>query len=87
LAIQDERSRELAFECLRKFDLVRWGTYISSMRALSDLYLTATEPSVPSAQARTVAAALGMITNRHKLLPIPTREMNLNRKLVQNPGW
>lgn len=87
LAIQDERSRELAFECLRKYDLIRWGTYISSMRALSDLYLTATTPSVPSAQSRTVAAALGMITNRHKLLPIPTREMNLNRLLVQNPGW
>ncbi|MCT1524503.1 RagB/SusD family nutrient uptake outer membrane protein [Sphingobacterium hotanense] len=87
LAIQDERSRELAFEALRKFDLVRWGIYISSMRALSDLYLTAKEPSAPSAQARNVAAALGMITDRHKLLPIPTREMNLNRELKQNPGW
>ncbi|NGM62620.1 RagB/SusD family nutrient uptake outer membrane protein [Sphingobacterium sp. SGG-5] len=87
LAVQDERSRELAFECLRKFDLIRWGIYISSMRALSDLYLTATEPSVPSEQARNVATALGMITSRHKLLPIPTREMNLNRKLVQNSGW
>ncbi len=87
LAVQDERSRELAFECLRKFDLIRWGIYVSSMRALSDLYLTATEPSVPPEQARTVATALGMITSRHKLLPIPTREMNLNRKLVQNSGW
>src|SRR5690606_40669625 len=28
LAIQDERSRELAFEALRKFDLVRWGIYL-----------------------------------------------------------
>lgn len=86
-AIQDERSRELAFECLRKYDLIRWGIYISSMKALSNLYLTSPTPSTPSTQARNVATALGMISDRHKLLPIPTHEMMLNRKLVQNPGW
>ncbi len=83
LVIMDERSRELAFECLRKYDLVRWGTYISSMKALANLYQT----SSASIQAKNVAAALGGISNKHLLFPIPTHEMILNRKLVQNPGW
>lgn len=83
LTIQDERSRELAFEGLRKYDLVRWGIYISSMKSLSNLYLS----SSASTQAKNVATALGMISNKHLLFPIPTHDMMLNRKLVQNPGW
>lgn len=83
LAIQDERSRELAFECLRKYDLVRWGIYVSSMKAMANSYLS----SSASSQAKNVATALGSIDSRHLLFPIPTHEMSLNRKLVQNPGW
>ena len=84
LAIQDERSRELAFECLRKFDLIRWGIYVSSMKSLANLYLTS--PSAAT-QAKNVATALRSIDAKHLLFPIPTHEMMLNKKLVQNKGW
>src|SRR5690606_29838644 len=31
-AIRDERARELCFEGLRKFDLIRWGIFEQAMR-------------------------------------------------------
>ncbi|WP_315816140.1 RagB/SusD family nutrient uptake outer membrane protein [Paraflavitalea speifideaquila] len=34
-AVRDERAVELAGEALRKHDLIRWGTLVSSMKALS----------------------------------------------------
>jgi len=82
-AIQDERSRELAFESLRKFDLIRWGIYIPSMRALSNMY----QNSNASASVKGIASTLGNIDTKHLLFPIPTREMMLNKDMVQNPGW
>src|SRR5690606_25208182 len=34
--IEDERSRELAFECLRKGDLVRWGKFQINMKRIAN---------------------------------------------------
>src|SRR5690606_27886413 len=35
-AIRNERFRELAFETLRKGDLIRWGTYVQTMQRVGD---------------------------------------------------
>ena len=78
--IQDERSRELSTEGLRKADLIRWGIFYTRMKEVLDLAVA----------ARVSANPLRIYQNvlpRHVLLPIPSREMGLNKALVQNPGW
>lgn len=75
--IQEERARELCFEALRKYDLIRWGILIQEMRAVL----------VGLPEGAFYAMAFQNVTQRNLLFPIPTREMSLNRALHQNPGW
>ncbi|QEH41930.1 RagB/SusD family nutrient uptake outer membrane protein [Chitinophaga sp. XS-30] len=80
--LQDERSRELCFEGLRKSDLIRWQKFIEEMRAAG------TEISQIAASAYKFESRAGLnVSEKNYLFPIPTREMSLNRTLVQNPGW
>lgn len=82
-AIRMERTHELGFEALRKFDLIRWGIYISTMNVLG-AQVNATAPAewkLKASLAGTNAA------ERHLLLPIPSAEMSLNKALIQNPEW
>lgn len=80
--IQDERSRELAFECLRKSDLVRWGIYLRNMQ-----YVYQDVGSPTGNLYDNVRRAFGSVTERHLLWPIPSYELGLNKLLEQNPGW
>lgn len=82
--IQDERSRELCFEALRVPDLVRWGIFIPSMKAIA----TDMSSSTFSINNKT-QASLGYnnISDRNVLLPIPSSEISVNTLVTQNPGW
>jgi len=83
-AIQDERARELCFEGLRKNDLIRWGIFISTMKAL------AVQFNLDSGgTAGTAYGVLGYnnVAERHLLLPIPAAEISVNRAMKQNQGW
>lgn len=82
-AIQDERARELCFECLRKGDLVRWGIFLPRMKAIEADFNNGDAPS--SLQF----GVLGFrnATDKDQIWPIPNYEISLNRRLVQNPGW
>lgn len=80
--IIDERSRELCFEGIRKHDMVRWGIYISGMRALA-ADITATAPS----NYKFAAKSGNNMTERNVVFPIPNSEVTANRLVVQNPGW
>ncbi|WP_207424639.1 RagB/SusD family nutrient uptake outer membrane protein [Desertivirga brevis] len=80
--IRAERSRELGFEGLRRFDLVRWGQWVPVMKNLANEIAT-------TAPANYVYAARSgqNISNRDTLLAIPSKEVSLNQSLIQNPGW
>lgn len=80
--IMDERSRELAFEGLRKGDLIRWGVFIPFMKNVR----TDITSNAPSSVAYGVRA-YNNVSQRHVLLPIPSLEIALNKSMVQNPGW
>jgi len=81
LAIEDERSRELCFEALRRQDLVRWGKFVATMNATGADMAT-------NGGSNAYAGQWGKnVTDRHLLYPIPSNEMALNKKMVQNPGW
>lgn len=78
--LKDERARELGFELLRKDDLVRWGELYDRMQAV--------RATIPAHYTSTyyVAARLyfGNASRRDIVWPIPSYELGVNRKLVQN---
>jgi len=61
--ILDERGRELAVECWRRNDLIRYGQYEKTWGIKTDA-----DPN-------------------KRIYPIPRAELQLNSKLVQNPGY
>ena len=83
--LQNERSRELCFEALRKMDLIRWNILITTMKALSD-DITANAPAAFKYAANTGANAVAA-GSKYLLFPIPTYELSLNPLLTQNPEW
>lgn len=81
--IRDERSRELAFECLRKADLIRWEKFTENMK---DVYNTIIS-NVPAANYASYVNRFQNVSEKHLLWPIPARELSLNAKLTQNNNW
>ncbi len=82
--IIDERSRELCFEAIRRNDLIRWGIFLPRMKELVDVINQSSETAVLKTRA---ALAAQNVEERHLLVPIPIREIALNKLLTQNPGW
>lgn len=79
--IQYERLRELCYETQRRLDLIRWGIYVPTMKALSLDFAT-------NAPTNTTGRLSGDNTSeRNVYYPIPSYEMNLNPLLTQNPGF
>lgn len=81
-ALQQERARELAFEALRKADLIRWGIFIDVMKATGDDI----NRNAPAALKYAVRG-YNNVAEKHKLLPIPSLEMSVNKAMEQNPLW
>lgn len=81
-AIQDERSRELCFEALRKKDLIRWGIYVETLKQC------AKEIEAEAPASLTYGALAGNnVSSRDLLLPIPDYERGVNKALTQNDGY
>ena len=84
--VRNERGRELAFEGLRKWDLIRWGIFVERMHTAGTNIPTDAKyhnATISSYAARTYAN----VTSRHIYLPIPTKELAVNHALKQNPLW
>jgi starch-binding outer membrane protein, SusD/RagB family len=79
--IQDERSRELCFEALRRIDLIRWGIFVPRMREVAAQFRAGGGSYAYGAIAGENAA------ERHQLFPIPSGELTVNKAATQNPGW
>ena len=72
-ALRKERALELSFEGHRKYDLLRWGIYVETIKNTTDPAL-----KVPRTN----------IEPHHVLMPIPQREIDVtNGSLTQNPGY
>lgn len=72
-AIIKERATELSFEGHRKWDLLRWGIFVQTIRNTK-------EPAMEIPRAN--------IQEFHVLMPIPQREIDItNGTLTQNPGY
>jgi len=83
--IQLERTRELAFENMRKADLVRWGIFIQKMTESHDKSLVAPSWSaLPRLQEYFFNAKS---SERNRIWPIPSSEIGVNPNLTQNTGY
>lgn len=81
-SLQDERMRELAFEQMRKMDLIRWGIFDFEMNSVvQDIDRVFT--TMPYYRERYVNAQ----QDRNLTWPIPAAELMLNKLMTQNPGW
>jgi hypothetical protein len=81
LAVEKERMLELCFEGTRHLDLIRWGSYVSTMNTLGI--------EIATGGGSSAYGGLGgkNVTARNLLYPIPAKELALNKKLTQNEGW
>ena len=84
--IKDERAREFGYELLRKDDIVRWGEFTQRMKYMKSVAATIPE-SYTSSYYHNARRYYNNSEARDELWPIPTFEMGVNRKLVQNTGW
>lgn len=96
--IIDERARELCFEALRRNDLIRWGIYVNTLKAVvnsPNMYFRDYAGNTLSKYTTSVATAniiaysnFQASPEKFLLYPIPAAEMNSNKSItVQNPGW
>jgi hypothetical protein len=81
-AVRYERRLELAMEGHRLFDLRRWN----ESPAVLNEYVAVEQTRRPHLRAA------APVTDRHKLFPIPNRQIELSQaqgqsRLQQNPGW
>ena len=83
--VRNERGRELCFEGIRKYDLIRWGIFVEAMNG----YVKAATDKRWSRSAKaSYAAAIGRaVQPKHIVLPVPAVELGVNNLLVQNPLW
>ena len=79
-AIKEERAREFCFEAHRKYDLIRWGNFVTDMKEYA-VYALANGGGTGH------VLAANNVAKRHELFPIPTYDLSLNKALVQNLGY
>ncbi len=83
--IKDERARELCFEYLRHFDLIRWGEFSERM---NELVIYATSSGTEWQQGPTNVYTYFQVSDTYNYFPIPDVEMSVNKAITQNnPGW
>lgn len=81
--IKTEKRLELCLESVRYQDLVRWGD--------AEAALGTQGKQIPNFSSKGVSwdytnSSYGF-QNKHKLLPIPLKEIELNPNIKQNDGW
>jgi len=83
-AIRKERRVELAFENVRYFDTRRWK--IAEQTDNGPIYGLNINEDLPNF-LNVVPFETRVFEKRHYLWPIPSKDVNVDTFLVQNPGW
>lgn len=83
-AIRDERRVELAFENSRYFDVRRWG--IAEQTQNKPIHGMDISKNGNSFFVRTEVENRAF-EKKNYFFPLPNKDININKSLVQNPGW
>ena len=83
--VRNERARELCFESLRKYDLIRWGIFVDTMNGYSE-WADDARFNTSSLYSRYMKIGAA-VQPKHIVLPIPSIELGVNDNLRQNPLW
>ena len=81
--IKTEKRLELFNECVRYQDLVRWGDGEKMLGNQGKQIASFTVAGVTYPYSNDGSG----FKAKHNLLPIPRKEMELNKSMVQNQGW
>jgi len=81
--LKNERSRELCFEGIRKYDLIRWGDLGNSLNELDQQMVAADIPD----NYQWLFNAPRNFEEKHKVWPIPLIEMEENTLIKQHELW
>lgn len=89
IALKNERFKELAFEGIRKLDLIRWDDFLKVMQdEIADVNTNGITSGPAWPGKAIVARTFENVAERHLLLPIPQIELSLNSGFGgQNFGW
>ena len=82
--IKAEKRFELCFECVRYMDLVRWG---DAEKCLGNKGKTIPAFSTTGTKENAFENSTYGFKAKHNLLPIPRKELELNKNMSQNTGW
>ncbi|KGO86200.1 glycan metabolism protein RagB [Flavobacterium rivuli WB 3.3-2 = DSM 21788] len=90
--LRRERKVELAFEGIHYYDILRWGTAGQELnRQFTGMKLTNTPESYSDYPVDSngfyIYQRRNFIVGVNELWPIPQTELNINKNLVQNPGY
>ncbi len=80
-AVKKERAMELSFEALRRWDLIRWGDFLSYMADMKN-YVKSSDWN----DNHKYAESYYNVTSAYNYFPIPDLENGAN-PMKQNPGW
>lgn len=81
--VKNERAMEFCFEATRRWDLIRWGDYYSTMNSMQT-YVDKAGWGVNYKYA----ANYYKVSKFYNYYPIPDMEMSVNKAITQNnPGW
>lgn len=83
--IKNERAMEFCFEAIRRWDLIRWGDFYTTMNAMDGLVSDAQwGASYKYAQTN----GYYKVAKSYNYFPIPDMEIAVNKAITQNnPGW
>lgn len=82
--LKDERGRELCFEMLRHFDLIRWGELSERMSELVEFAQIGGEWNQGTSNVYTYF----QLDDTYNYFPIPDAELSVNKAITSNnPGW
>ena len=84
--VRNERGRELCFESLRKYDLIRWGIFVQEMHNYSE-WTSDERWSYDSSTSNLASTTGAAVQEKHIVMPLPSIELGVNTLLKQHPLW
>jgi starch-binding outer membrane protein, SusD/RagB family len=80
-------SKIFGFEFTRRYDLIRWGEFVTNMHEMVNVALSAGD-EWKQVQTNSVHNYFKNVTEAYNYFPIPDQEMSVNKAITENnPGW